>query len=77
MSSTDQSNHITKTSHCLPADPQTGKSITLTLEINPQAPVQVEEFEAIAATNPTSVQDFLIRLNELQKQKSITNYNHH
>jgi hypothetical protein len=31
---------------------------------------QVEEFEAIAATNPTSLQDFLIRLNELQKQKS-------
>jgi hypothetical protein len=70
MSTTNQSNQITNPSHCLPADPQTGKGIKLTLEINPDAPDQVEEFEAIAATNPTSLQDFLIRLNELQKQKS-------
>lgn len=61
---------MTKPSQYLPADPKTGKTIKLTLEINPEVPEQVEEFEAVAATNPTTIQDFLIRLNELQKQKS-------
>lgn len=77
MSSTNQSNQITNTSHYLPADPQTGKGIKLTLEVNPEAPEQVKEFEAVAATNPASIQDFLIRLNELQKQKATTKTHHH
>lgn len=70
----NQSNQIAKTSHCLPANPQTGKAIKLSLEINPNIPDQVEEFEAVAATKPNSIGDFLIRLNELQKQKHT---NHH
>ena len=69
MSSTNQSNPITKTSYCLPADPQTGKVMELILQINTEVPEQVEEFEAVAATYPTSVQDFLIQLNELLKTK--------
>ena len=72
MPSTNQSNENTNTSYCLPADPQTGKAIKLTLQIDPEIPDQLEEFEAVAATHPTSIQDFLIRLNELQKQKSST-----
>lgn len=65
----NQSSQITKSSHYLPANPQTGKALKLTLEINPDVPGQVEEFEAVAVTKPNSLQDFLIRLNELQKQK--------
>lgn len=72
MQSSNQPDQITTTSYCLPADPKTGKAIKLTLEINPEIPDQIEEFEAVAATNPTSIQDFLIRLNELQKRKSTT-----
>lgn len=58
MPSPNPSNQITKPSHYLPADPKTGKTIKLTLEINPEVPEQVEEFEAVAATNPTTIQDF-------------------
>lgn len=69
----NQSNQITEVSHCMPVNEQTGKGIKLTLAVNPEVPDQVEEFEAVAATNPQSIQEFLIRLNELQKQKSTTN----
>jgi len=63
------SNQITEVSHCLPVNEQTGKGVRLTLSVDPDVPDQVEEFEAIAATNPQSIQEFLIRLNDLQKQK--------
>ena len=66
------SNPITEVSHCLPVNEQTGKGVKLTLSVDPEVPDQVEEFEAIAATNPKSIQEFLIRLNELQKQKGNT-----
>lgn len=65
------SNQITEVSQCLPVNPQTGKGVRLTLTLNPEIPDQVEEFEAVADTNPKSIQEFLIRLNELQKQKAI------
>lgn len=77
MQSSNQPKQITTTSHCLPANPQTGKALKLTLKINPEVPGEREEFEAVAATNPTSLQDFLIRLNELQKQKSAAKSNQH
>ena len=70
MQSSNQPDQITTISHRLPADPKTGKGIKLTMEINQEILDQIEEFEAVAATNPTSIQDFLIRLNELQKRKS-------
>ena len=69
----DSSNQITEVSHCLPVDAKTGKGVKLTLTVNPEVPDQVEEFETIAAINPQSIQEFLIRLNELQKQKANTN----
>lgn len=72
MSSPDQLNQTRKPSYCLPADPQTGKGLKFILETNPNVPEQVEEFEAVATTNPSSIQEFLIRLNNLQKQKSKT-----
>jgi hypothetical protein len=64
---------ITEVSHCLPVNEQTGKGVRLTLSVNPDVADQVEEFEAVANTNPRSIQEFLIRLNELQKQKANTN----
>ncbi len=70
---TNLSNTITEVSHCLPVNPQTGKGVKLTLTVNPDVADQSQEFEAVAATNPQSIQQFLIRLNELQKQKANTN----
>jgi hypothetical protein len=69
MSSINQPKEVPKPSYSIPVDSQKGKAIKLTLEINPEAPVQAEEFEAVAAMHPTSIQDFLIRLNEVLKQK--------
>jgi hypothetical protein len=70
------SEQTSKVSYCLPVDAKTAKGIRLTLSVDPQIPDQAEEFEAVAATNPQSIQEFLMRLNELQKQKatSINNY---
>ena len=50
---------------------ETGKVVRLILEINPEVPGQIEEFEAISFTNPSSIAEFLIRLNELQKNNRI------
>jgi hypothetical protein len=69
-------NQISEVSYCLPVDAKTQKGIRLTLSVDPQVPDQAEEFEAVAATHPQSIQEFLIRLNELQKQKAHT-YNNH
>ena len=66
------SNQIIEVSHYLPVNAQTGKGIKLTLTVNSLVPDQVKEFETIAAANPQSIQEFLILLNELQKQKANT-----
>lgn len=46
------------------------KSLTYESDINHDDQEFVDEFKQVAATNPTSIQDFFIRLAELQRRKS-------
>jgi hypothetical protein len=56
----------------LPPDPKTGKGAALTTHIDPDNPFEVEmadQLKTVAATYPSSIAEFFIRLNECIKAK--------
>jgi hypothetical protein len=56
----------------LPANPETGKGIILSTDIDPDNPFDVErgdQIKAVADSCPSSIAEFFIRLNECIKQK--------
>jgi hypothetical protein len=56
----------------LPTDPETGKGIVLTTDMDPDNPFDVEradQIKSVADSCPSSIAEFFIRLNECIKQK--------
>jgi hypothetical protein len=56
----------------LPADPETGKGIIMTTDMDPDNPFDVEmadQIKSVTDSCPSSIAEFFIRLNECIKQK--------